>query len=68
MYTSLFPKTYEHPLRVIGIILGNTNSVMTEINWQPGSTLETNVIQIEQDTPRGLIRISISTKFDGNVT
>jgi molecular chaperone DnaK (HSP70) len=26
---------------------------MTEINWQPGSTPETKVIQIEQDTPMG---------------
>ncbi len=40
-------------IRVLGIDLGTTNSVMTEIKWHPGSNPETKVIQIEQDTPLG---------------
>ena len=43
----------DKPLRVLGIDLGTTNSVMTEIKWQHGSTPETKVIQIERDTPLG---------------
>ena len=47
------PTKCEKPVRVLGIDLGTTNSVMTEIKWQPGSDPETRVIQIEQDTPLG---------------
>lgn len=53
MIISDLPTRCKKPLRVLGIDLGTTNSVMTEINWQPGSTPETKVIQIEQDTPLG---------------
>ena len=53
MSNSVLPVRCEKPLRVLGIDLGTTNSVMTEIDWQPGSTPETKVIQIEQDTPLG---------------
>jgi molecular chaperone DnaK (HSP70) len=53
MTNGFLPAKYDKPLRVLGIDLGTTNSVMTEINWQPGSTPETKVIQIEQDTPLG---------------
>lgn len=53
--SSLFlPAKCKKPLRVLGIDLRTTNSVMTEIKWQPGSTPETKVIQIEQDTPMGV--------------
>ena len=53
MTNGLLPSQCDKPLRVLGIDLGTTNSVMTEIKWQPGSTPETKVIQIEQDTPLG---------------
>lgn len=39
---------------MLGIDLGTMNSVMTEIKLQSGSTPETKVIQIEQDTPLGI--------------
>ncbi len=53
MSISELPVKCKKPLRVLGIDLGTTNSVMTEIKWQPGSTPETKVIQVEQDTPLG---------------
>jgi molecular chaperone DnaK (HSP70) len=51
MSSVFVPSKCTKPLRVLGVNLGTTNSVMTEIKWQPGSTPETKVIQIEQDTP-----------------
>ena len=54
MSNVVLPVKCEKPLRVLGIDLGTTNSVMTEVKWQPGSTPETKVIQIEQDTPLGI--------------
>jgi len=48
------PTSMKKRIRVLGIDLGTANSVMTEIKWQPGSPLETKVIQIEQDTPLGV--------------
>lgn len=53
MIISDLPTGCKKPIRVLGIDLGTTNSVLTEIKWQPGSTPETSVIQIEQDTPLG---------------
>jgi molecular chaperone DnaK (HSP70) len=47
------PTACRKQTRVLGIDLGTTNSVMTEIKWQPGSTPDTKVIQIEQETPLG---------------
>ena len=46
MTNGFLPAKYDKPLRVLGIDLGTTNSVMTEINWQPGSTPETKVISL----------------------
>lgn len=53
MIISDLPTGCKKPLRVLGIDLGTTNSVITEIKWHPGSNPETKVIQIEQDTPLG---------------
>lgn len=53
MSISELPVKCEKTLRVLGIDLGTTNSVMTEIKWQPGLNPETKVIQVEQDTPLG---------------
>lgn len=53
MSNGLLPSQCITPLRVLGIDLGTTNSVMTEIKWHPGSAPVTKVIQIEQDTPLG---------------
>jgi len=53
MSSVFIPSKCTKPLRVLGIDLGTTNSVMTEIKWHPGSNPETKVIQIEQDTPLG---------------
>ena len=48
------PTACRKQTRVLGIDLGTTNSVLTEIKWHPGSNPETKVIQIEQDTPLGV--------------
>lgn len=53
MIISDLPTRGKKPLRVLGIDLGTTNSVMTEIKSQPSSNPVTRVIQIEQDTPLG---------------
>ncbi len=44
-----FPMKCDKPMSILGIDLGTTNSVITEIKMQPGSTPETTVVQIEQD-------------------
>lgn len=53
MINSMLPKEYHKPLRVLGIDLGTTNSVMTQIKWQAGNKPEINVLKIKQDTPLG---------------
>lgn len=61
MIISDLPTRCKKPLRVLGIDLGTTKSILTEIKWQPGSPSETRVIQIEQDTPETVFSCLVAT-------